>query len=104
MESLSRKDELIMLSILNLKEDAYLVAIQNFIKTTTGKEISLTSLHIPLDKLEKRGLVESWYGEATPTRGGRRKRIFKITNPGFEVLKEHRRINDILWLNYSKSV
>ena len=104
MKSLTRKEELIMLSILNLKKNAYLVAIVDHLSQTTRKKVSLTSAHLPLNRLEKNGLIESEFGEATAVREGRRKKIYTITILGFEALEEHKRISDLLWkdyLNYS---
>ena len=102
MKSLTRKEELIMLSILHLKRNAYLVAIVDHLSQTTGKKVSLTSVHLPLNRLEKKGLIQSAFGEATAVRGGRRKKIYTITKPGFEALEEHKRISDLLWENYLK--
>ncbi len=102
MKSLTRQEELIMLSIINLQGDAYLIAIQDHLSEVTGKKISLTSVHLPLSRLEKNKLIESELGEATAVRGGRRKKIYKITNFGLEALNEYKRVNDALWENYSK--
>ena len=99
MKDLTRKEELIMLSILNLGKNAYLVAIVDHLSKITGKKVSLTSVHLPLGRLEKTGLIESDYGKSTAVRGGRRKKIYSITKLGFEFLKEHKRISDILWGN-----
>ena len=77
MKGLTRKEELIMLSILNLQKDAYLIAITDHLSKITGKRVSLTSVHLPLSRLEKQGLIESEFGEATAVRGGRRKKIYK---------------------------
>jgi PadR family transcriptional regulator PadR len=100
MKSLTRKEELIMLSILKLKNDAYLIAIVDHLSKLTGKKVSLTSVHIPLGRLEKSELIISEYGEATAVRGGRRKKIYKITKLGFETLEEYKRVSDMLWENY----
>jgi len=100
MKSLTRKEELIMLSILNLKEEAYLIAIVDHLSKITGKNISLTSVHLPLSRLEKNGTISGEFGEATAVRGGRRKKIYKITRAGFEMLDEHKRISDLLWEKY----
>jgi DNA-binding PadR family transcriptional regulator len=100
MKNLTRKEELIMLSILNLKSNAYLIAIVDHLTKITGKNVSLTSVHIPLSRLEKFELIKSNYGEATAVRGGRRKKIYKITNLGLEALEEHKRVSDILWEDY----
>lgn len=100
--SITRKEELIMLSILNLQQEAYLIAIQDFLTENTGEKISLTSVHLPLTRLEKNGLIESKFGEATAVRGGRRKKIYRLTKYGLETLTEHKKINDALYENFSK--
>ena len=100
MKGLTRKEELIMLSILNLRSDAYLVAITDHLSGITGRAITLTSVHLPLTRLEKTGLIASEMGEATAVRGGRRKRIYRLTKAGFRSLGEQKRINDSLWAAY----
>ena len=102
MKSLTRKEELIMLSILNLKKKAYLIAIVDHLSKTTEKKVSLTSVHLPLNRLEKNGLIESAFGEATAVRGGRRKKIYTITKLGFKSLEKYKRISDLLWENCLK--
>jgi DNA-binding PadR family transcriptional regulator len=102
-KSLTRKEELIMLSILNLKENAYLVAIQDHLSEVTDKKILLTSVHLPLSRLEKLGFIESEFGEATAVRGGRRKKIYRITPKGLKELNEYKRISDELWDRCSKT-
>lgn len=102
MKNLTRKEELILLSILNLQRDAYLIAIKEQISKVTGKKVSLTSVHLPLSRLEDSGVIEAEFGGATAVRGGRRKKIYRITKEGFESLNEHKRITDTLWSNYSK--
>jgi len=102
MRGLTRKEELIMLSILNLQKDAYLVAITDHLSRIMGKKVTITSVHLPLNRLERRGLIESKLGEATAVRGGRRRRIYTITKPGFAELREYKKIHDKLWAKYSK--
>ena len=102
MKNLTRKEELILLSILNLDREAYLIAITDYLTKITGKKVSLTSVHLPLSRLEKFGLLESKLGEATAVRGGRRKKIYSITRLGHEMLEEHKRITDALWEDYLK--
>ncbi len=100
MKGLTRKEELIMLSILNLRREAYLVAITDHLSRVTGHKMMLTSVHLPLTRLEKMGFVASELGEATAVRGGRRKKIYRITKSGFRALNEHKRISDALWAAY----
>lgn len=102
MKGLTRKEELIMLSILNLRSDAYLVAITDHLSRITGHAVMLTSVHLPLTRLEKTGYIASELGEATAVRGGRRKKIYRITKTGLRALGEHKRINDALWTAYPR--
>jgi len=102
MKRLTRMEEMIMLAILNLKEDAYLVAVTDYLKKITEERILLTSVHLPLSRLEKEGFISSELGEATAVRGGRRKKIYSITKAGFAALKEHNKITKTLWAAYPK--
>lgn len=98
--NLTRKEETVLLSILNLGQDAYLIAIVDHLSKITGKNVSVTSVYFPLNRLEKMGLITSAFGEATSVRGGRRKKIYQITRRGFVLLDEYKRISDLLWKNY----
>lgn len=104
MKRITRKEELVMLSILNLRESAYLIAIKDYLTQITGRKIALTSAHLPLSRLEKKGYIKSKFGEATAVRGGRRKKIYRLTKSGFDALYEYKRISDELWENYLKLV
>jgi DNA-binding PadR family transcriptional regulator len=97
---LTRKEELILLTVYNLGSDAYLVAIVDHLARITGKDVSLTSVYLPLDRLRSLGLIASEFGEATAMRGGRRKKIYRITTQGFEALEEYKRISDLLWKKF----
>ena len=100
MKRLTRMEEMIMLAILNLKDDAYLVALTDYLKKATEERILLTSVHLPLSRLEKEGFISSEFGEATAVRGGRRKKIYRITKTGFAALEQHKKITKILWAAY----
>ena len=102
MKELTRKEELIMLSILGLRSDAYLVAITDHLSRILGHTIMLTSVHLPLTRLEKMGFIASEFGESTAVRGGRRKKVYRITKAGLRALGEHKRINDALWAAYPR--
>ncbi len=62
--------------------DAYGLNILKRIKARSGKEPSVGALYTTLDRMEKKGFVSSWWGDATAERGGRRKRYYKITGQG----------------------
>jgi DNA-binding PadR family transcriptional regulator len=100
MKSITRIEEMIMLAILNLRKDAYLVSIQGYLSDIFEKKISLTSVHLPLRRLEKINYLGTRMGEAMAVRGGRRKKIYKVTDVGYEALEEYRNISNKLWNNY----
>ncbi|MFC2160065.1 helix-turn-helix transcriptional regulator [Acidobacteriota bacterium] len=102
MKSLTRKEELLILTILNLKKNAYLIAITDHLTKVTGKKVSLTSVHAPLSRLEKYGVIKGENGEATAVRGGRRKKIYSVTKLGHEMLENYKKITDTLWANHLK--
>ncbi len=102
MKSLTRKEELLILTILNLKKDAYLIAITDHLTKVTSKKVSLTSVHAPLSRMEKHGVIRGENGEATAVRGGRRKKIYTVTKLGLELLEDYRKITESLWANHSK--
>lgn len=103
MKTVSRREEQVMLAIGFLKEEAYLVAIRKHLSEVMGKEWSIGAIHIPLRRLEKAGVVEAEFGEATAVRGGRRKKIYRLTQMGLAALQENKRVNDILWEDYSRN-
>ena len=100
MKTITRTEEMIMLSILNLGSNAYLVAIKDYLEKITEKNISMTSVHLPLSRLETIGYLNADMGEATAVRGGRRKKIYSVTKLGMEALEEYKSMSDKLWGDY----
>lgn len=94
---LTRVEELLLLTVHNLGEDAYLVGISDYLSELTGKQLALPSIHRPLDRLQRQGLLVSQLGEATAVRGGRRKKIYRITKLGYETLNAFRRFSNQIW-------
>lgn len=97
MKLASRPEELIMLAIHHLDENAYLVTIREFLSKTTGKDWSVGAVYVPLDRLTKLGYTETSLGESTPERGGRRKKFYTLTVRGYEALREIQRVHDAMW-------
>jgi PadR family transcriptional regulator, regulatory protein PadR len=73
---------LLLCATARLGEDAYGAAIRHDIEHSTGRRCSLGALYTTLDRLEAKGLVETWMGGATPQRGGRSKRMVRVTAKG----------------------
>jgi DNA-binding PadR family transcriptional regulator len=80
-------EELVLLAILKLKDNAYGTAVRDALEEATGRSISIGALYATFDRLERKGFVKSWQGEATPERGGRAKRYFDIEPNGREALR-----------------
>jgi PadR family transcriptional regulator PadR len=102
MEYLSQREEQILLAIGYLRDDAYLVALRKHLSKIVGKELSIGAVHIPLRRIEKQGLIAASFGESTAVRGGRRKKIYRLTAAGLAALKESKKISDRLWADYLK--
>ncbi len=90
-------EEVVLLTIGILDQDAYGVNILTELTKQTGRPISVGALHTALMRLEEKGFVQSWTGGATPERGGRRKRYFNLTLAGLRSLKEAKMLRDQLW-------
>lgn len=82
MNLLSRWEEVYLLSILELKDNAYGVSIKKKVSEKTGKELSYGGLYFSLGQLVKKGYVEKKAGEPTSKRGGRRKYYYTLTKEG----------------------
>jgi DNA-binding PadR family transcriptional regulator len=80
--SLGDFEQIVLLAILRLGENAYGVTILAEIATCTGRRPSSGALYTTLDRLEEKGFVQSRVGESTPQRGGRAKRLIRVTNGG----------------------
>jgi PadR family transcriptional regulator PadR len=75
---------LLLTAAARLGDDAYGAAIREAIEAATGRRCSIGALYTTLDRLEKKGLVKTWMGEATPQRGGRAKRMVRVTAKGVQ--------------------
>jgi PadR family transcriptional regulator, regulatory protein PadR len=96
-EFLGEFEELVLTMVGILREEAYGNAIVTEIKDRIGREVNLSAVHVTLYRLEDKGLVKSHMGGATNSRGGRRKRIFSITNAGLAMLRSMKEARMDLW-------
>jgi len=97
MKLISRLEEIILLSIWRLQENAYGITILEEVARATGKSWLTGSIYASLGRLLKRKLVQSYQGEPIPERGGRRKVFYKLTPEGKKALIEVRKVNSIIW-------
>lgn len=90
-------EELVLLAVAVFTPEAYSVVIAEDLEQQTGKTVTTGAVHAALQRLENKGLVSSQMGEATAERGGRRKRIFKVTVAGSRILHDVRDVRNNLW-------
>lgn len=93
--SIGELEELILLCVSALSDDAYGVSIRKMLSDRAGRDVTLGTVHASLHRLEKKGLLTSRMGGATEQRGGRRKRLYSITGAGLAAVGQAReaRIN-----------
>jgi len=75
-------EQIVLLAILRLDDDAYGVTIRDEIAARTDRDPSPGALYTTLDRMDEKGLVTSRFGQPTPERGGRAKRYFRVTAKG----------------------
>ena len=86
-QSLGKFEQLVLLALLRLGDNAYGVSIRREIEETGKQRTSFGAVYTTLDRMEAKGYVKSWTGDATPERGGRAKRYFRITAAGASTLR-----------------
>lgn len=96
-EFLGEFEELVLTMVAILKDEAYGNALVNEIKVRIGRDCNLSAVHVTLYRLEDKGLIKSSMGGATNERGGRRKRIFTVTNAGYAMLRDMKESRMELW-------
>ena len=71
-----------------LGDNSYGAAIREEIETSTKRKCSIGALYTTIERLEGKGLITTWMGEATAERGGRAKRMVRVTSKGARAAKE----------------
>lgn len=90
-------EEIVLLTVAILGDKAYGVSITEEIEQQTGRSLSVSAVHAALHRLEEKGMVSSYMGDATAERGGRRKRLFSVTAAGSRTLDEIRLLRNRMW-------
>jgi DNA-binding PadR family transcriptional regulator len=102
--TLGEFEELVLLTVSVLNNDAYGAAITTDIAERTKRPTQVSAVHMALYRLEEKKLLKSRLGGATSERGGRRKRLFTITPLGIKTLEDIREIREQLWQLMPKSI
>lgn len=90
-------EELVLLMIAILDGQAYGVTVSQEIEHHTGRVVTFGAVHNTLIRLEEKGFVRSELGGATTERGGRRKRLFKVTALGQRAIQDIQQLRNKLW-------
>ena len=93
-----------MLAVLRLADAAYGYEIQRELEETAGRSVSIATVYVTMERLEKKGLVDSWLADPTPVRGGRRKRFYRLTEDGLRVLGDTRDELSRMWAGVEKQL
>ncbi len=97
MRLLTRMEEIILISIWRLGENAYGITIREAVGRVTAEEWPLGAIYPYLSRLQKCGYVRTSTGPSTPERGGRHKILYRLTETGKEALAEVHRIGQRTW-------
>jgi PadR family transcriptional regulator PadR len=87
-DSLGEFEELVLLMVAALHDEAYGVAILEGLEDRMSKKVNISAIHVALKRLENKGFVNSRYGGITSERGGRRKKFYVVTAAGKKVLDQ----------------
>jgi PadR family transcriptional regulator PadR len=85
---LGELEQLLLLALAHLGDDAYGVSIATLIEARTGRVLAPGAIYTALDRLARRGFVTSRWGDPTPERGGKRKRFYRLRPAGATALRE----------------
>lgn len=96
-QSLGEFEQMVLLAILHVGDDAYGVPIVDEIERRTGRSVARAAVYVTLRRLEQKGFVSSWMSDPTPERGGKARRCVQVTPEGIHLLRESRLAMDRMW-------
>ncbi|MDH3224765.1 MAG: PadR family transcriptional regulator [Gemmatimonadota bacterium] len=95
---------MVLLAVMRLGEEgAYSLAIVDDIQQRTGRGVRRSAVYTTLKRLEKKGYVSTWLGEARPERGGKARRHVRLEAPGAAAVHESRRALESMWADLDTS-
>ncbi len=99
MRLLSRKEEMILLAIWKLQNNAYGVTIREYIEKKTRVKWLFGAIYSPLGRLVDWNYVEAFESDPESVRGGRRKTLYRLTDEGKNALLTVKELNNSMWLD-----
>lgn len=96
-QQLGDLEELVLLAVLRLGDQAYGASIREELKAQAGRSVSISTVYVTLMRMEEKGLSRSWMGEPSGERGGKAKRHFQVSAEGMEALDASRSVREHMW-------
>ncbi len=90
-------EHLVLLALLHLGDSGYAINAREEIERRTGRRVTRGAVYVTLDRLERKGFLESWLADPTPERGGRAKRYYRVRPAGITVLRHARAALQSMW-------
>lgn len=97
MISITKTEEMLLLVVCRLQDEAFGINIRREVETLTGKRYSVGGIYVPLDRLVRKGLLRSEEGKPSETRMGRPRRCYHITSEGLAALREAKALHEAMW-------
>ena len=97
MSELTKNEELILLAVFKLKGNAYGVTIRKMFRDITGKELNFGSMYNTLYLLVRRGFIVSQKSDPVSKKGGKRKKLYFLTDDGLNILRKAQEIHKLAW-------
>jgi DNA-binding PadR family transcriptional regulator len=95
--SLGEFEELVLLMVAALHDNAYGVSILENLEEKLGKKLNVSAIHVALKRMEDKGFLKSWFGGVTTDRGGRRKKYYTVTALGKRVLDQQYELRNSIY-------
>ena len=81
-------EQILLLALARFDEDASSLDVRGCIESRTGRAVSPGAIYTAFQRLERRGFVATGFGEPTPQRGGKRKKLYRLRPAGVRALQE----------------
>ncbi len=104
MKLLSRQEELVLIAVWRLQDNAYSVTIREKVAELTAHDWSFGAIYDPLERLEKKKLLNAVFSDPSPERGGKRKKMYSITSEGLKALVGIKNLQESVWNGINKSM
>lgn len=101
---ITRTEEMLLLTVCKYDGDAYGMTIREEMQKLTGRRYSIGGIYVPLDRLVKKGLLSTYESGPTPERGGRSKRLYRVTEKGFAALRAIKEVEQAMWAGLPDTV